>query len=186
MYLDERTRYYFFRFSTICYGISVFLCTHYNFYPVNLQSHCDRCGTALEVMHALSCIIGGLVIAHHNKIRDKILYLSCWAFTSASLRAEPLIHQGRTRSELYIRQGSDNHKETRGGVMIRGLWNCHVDAIIDVKLGDTDADTYTYEPMTSLLTRWKNIKKDKHLKHCHNQRKHFPPFVISVDGMLGR
>ena len=30
------------------------------------------------------------------------------------------------------------------------------------------------------------MKKDKHGKYCHNQRKHILPFVLSVDGMLGR
>ena len=46
--------------------------------------------------------------------------------------------------------------------MIQGLWDRQVDAIIDVKLGDADADMYKYEPMTSLLSRWEKIKKDKH------------------------
>ena len=119
-------------------------------------------------------------------MRDKILYLSRRAFISEYVRAKPLIHQGRTRSELEIRQGSDKHKDTRGGAMIQGLWDRQVNAIIDVKLGETDTDTYKYKPMTSLLARWENIKKDKNSKHWHNQRKHFSPFVISVDGMLGR
>ena len=92
--------------------------------------------------HALSCSIFGLVIACHKKICDEILYLSRRAFTSAYVRAEPLIHQSRTRSELEIRQGSDKQKETRGDVMIQGLWDFQVDAIIDVKLGVSDADTY--------------------------------------------
>ena len=70
--------------------------------------------------------------------------------------------------------------------MIRGFRDRQVDAIIDVKLGDADADTYKYELMTALLARWENIKKDKHSNHCHDQRKHFLPFVLSVDGMLGR
>ena len=39
------------------------------------------------------------VIARHNIIRDKLLYLSRRAFTSSSVYAEPLIHQGRTISE---------------------------------------------------------------------------------------
>ena len=60
-----------------------------------------------------------------------------------------------------------------------------VDVIIDIKLGDAYADTYKHEPMTSLLARWENIKKYKHGKHCHNQRKHSSPFVLSVDNMLG-
>ena len=98
-----------------------FECACYNVSPVNLQSPCDRCGTAFGVTHALSCSIGGLVIARHKKIRDKLLYLSQRAFTSASIRAKPLIYQGRTRSELEIRQGSDKHKDTRGDVTIWGL-----------------------------------------------------------------
>ena len=70
--------------------------------------------------------------------------------------------------------------------MIRGLWDCQVEAIIVVKLGDADKYTYNYEPITSLLVRWENIKKDKHGKQCNDQRKHFSPFVLSVDGILGR
>ena len=70
--------------------------------------------------------------------------------------------------------------------MVQGLWDPQVDAIIDVKIGDADADTYKYEPMTALLARCEKIKKDKHGEHCHNQWKHFSPFVLSVDGMLGR
>ena len=70
--------------------------------------------------------------------------------------------------------------------MIRGLWDPQVDAIINIKIGDDDLDTYKYDPMISLLARWENIKKDTHGKHFHDQRKMFSPFFISVDGMLGR
>ena len=113
--LAECMQYYNFRYSTICYGISVFLCARYNVSPVNLQSHCDGCGTAFGVTHALICSIGGLFIARHKTIRDKFLYLYRRAFTSAYVRPKPLIHQGCTIFELEIRQGSDNHKDTRGG-----------------------------------------------------------------------
>ena len=70
--------------------------------------------------------------------------------------------------------------------MIRGLWNHQVDGIIDVKIGYVDTDTYKYDPMTSLLARWENIKKEKHGKHCHDQRKKNSFFFLSLDGMLGR
>ena len=136
--------------------------------------------------HTLSFRIGGLVITRHKKIRDKLLYLSQRAFTSAYVRAEPITHQGRTRSELEISQGSDKHKGTRGGVMIQVLWDYKVNAIIDVKLGDADTDKYKYKPTTSLLKRWEKIKEYKHSKHCHNQRNCFLPFVLSVDEMIGR
>ena len=40
--------------------------------------------------------------------------------------------------------------------------------------------------MAELLAQWENIKKYKHGKHFHDQQKHFSPFALSVDGMLGR
>ena len=151
--MDERTRYYSFRSNTLCYRVSGFLCTRYYVSPVNLQSHCDGCGTAFGVTYELSCSIGSLVIARHNEICDELLYLSWRAFNSEYIRAEHLIHQGRTISELEILQGSDKNKDTRGEVMTRGLWDRQVDATIDVKLGDADADTYKYEPTKSLVDR---------------------------------
>ena len=71
-------------------------------------------------------------------------------------------------------------------MIIQSLWDCQVEAIIDVKLCDTDAYSYKYEPMAELLSRWKNIKKYKHDNHCHDQWNSFLTFVLSVEGMLGR
>ena len=131
-----------------------FLCTHYNYPPLNLQIHCNGCDTAFGVTHALRCSIGGLVIACHSEICEKILYLSSPAFTPPLIHAKPLIHQGRTRSEQDIRQGSDKYKETRGDVMILFLGDQKVETIIDVKLGDADTDYYKNEPMAELLAWW--------------------------------
>ena len=69
--------------------------------------------------------------------------------------------------------------------MIQGSWYFQVGAIIDVKLGESHVDTYKYEPMTSLLTRWENNKKGKHVSTVTTNG-FFSPFVLSVDGMLGR
>ena len=96
------------------------------------------------------------------------------------------IHQDRTIYEQEIRQGSDKHQDPWGGMMVCSLWYHQVNTIIDVKLGDADANTYKYEPMIPLLERWEKIKKDKHGKHCHDQRKRFLSFVLSVKGILGR
>ena len=70
-------------------------------------------------------------------------------------------------------------------MIIQGLWDWQVDGIIYVKICDADKETYMYEPTAALLARWDKITKYKHSKHCHNKRI-FSPFVISVDGMLGR
>ena len=40
--------------------------------------------------------------------------------------------------------------------------------------------------MEALLSQWETIKKGKHGNNCHDQRKCFSPFVLSVDVMLGR
>ena len=75
--------------------------------------------------------------------------------------------------------------ETRGDVMIRLLWDRQINAIIDIKLGNADADSYIFDPIVALLDWWEKIEKDKHSKHLHNQQKQFSPFFLSVDGILG-
>ena len=95
-----------------------FLCARYNVSPQNLQRHCGGYGTTFGMTYTLICSIGGLVVARHNKIYDELLYLSEHDFNSASVRAEPPIHQGHTKSKQDIRQGSDKDKETREGVMV--------------------------------------------------------------------
>ena len=40
--------------------------------------------------------------------------------------------------------------------------------------------------MAVLLSQWETIKKDKHVNHCHDQRKQFLMFVLSVDIIIGR
>ena len=133
--------------------------------------------------HTLICSIYGLVIGRHNEIQDELLYLSQHAFTSASVRAEPIIHQDRIRSEQEICQVSDKDKEAQEDVMIRGLCDNQVGVIIDVKLDERYIQLRTN---ASTPIQVGNMNKDKHSKHCHNQRKRFSPFVLSVNGMLGR
>ena len=69
--------------------------------------------------------------------------------------------------------------------MVQDLWDFQVKAIIDVKIGDADEDSYKYEPIAALLSRLETIKMDKHSKHFHDQGKKNSPFILSVDGMLG-
>ena len=40
--------------------------------------------------------------------------------------------------------------------------------------------------MGKLLYLWEKENKDKHGKHFHEKWKHFYPFVLSVDDMLGK
>ena len=70
--------------------------------------------------------------------------------------------------------------------VIRVLLYRQTNAIIDVKLGNSNADTYRFEQMVTLLDCRDKMIKDKHGKHCQEKRKHFSLFVLSADGMLRR
>ena len=70
-------------------------------------------------------------------------------FPSEALCGKPLVHQGRSRSERDICQGS-YILETRDDVLIQGLWNRQTDTIIDVKLNNAVTDTYKFDPMVAL------------------------------------
>ena len=76
--------------------------------------------------------------------------------------------------------------ETRGNVPIRGLWKTQTEAIIDVRFGDADTETWEPYRMDKLLAGWEKTKKDKHGQACYDQQRHFSPFFLSVDGMMGK
>ena len=57
--------------------------------------------------------------------------------------------------------------------MIKALWDRQADAIIDAKIGNTDADSFRYQPMAALLDLWEKIKQDKHGKHFHDKWRFF-------------
>ena len=104
----------------------------------------------LYVRHILSCRIGGLVSARHDKVRDEILYLNQQDFPSNCICKKNFINQGRSRLEEEVSQGLEV-LETRGDVLIRGLWEIQTEAIIDVRFGYADAGTYKHKPMYKLL-----------------------------------
>lgn len=77
------------------------------------------------------------------------------------------------------------HNE-RGDLLIRGLWEPQTDCILDIRLTDTDLRSQrSTEPM-KVLKRHEQSKKNKYLKACLAQRRHFTPFVVSPDGLVGR
>ena len=103
----------------------------------------------------LSCSNGGILIARHNKIHDKIIHLARQDFYPNYIRIKPLIHHGCSRYE-----GGAHHvssiTETRVGMLIRGIWVIQKDSIIDVIFSDVDTETYVKERMYTLFTRLKN------------------------------
>jgi len=73
----------------------------------------------------------------------------------------------------------------RGDILIRGFWEGSTDTIIDVRVTNLDSKSYKNLPLKKALERQEKEKKNKYCKPCENQRRHFTPFVVSMDGMFG-
>jgi hypothetical protein len=163
--------------------------------PGNLPSHCDGCGVKFDVRHALECKVGGLIILRHNEINQELCDLASKALAPSAVRVEPMIHSRRTEAEetkakepkLPVQRLSPSSDKEPGDLLIRGFWAHGTDAIVDVRMTDTDAKSYwSRDPHKVLATQEREKKKKKYLQSCLEQRKHFTPFAVSTDGLIGR
>ena len=67
----------------------------------------------------------------------------------------------------------------------RNNWKHQTDCILDVRITNLDAPSNIHrKPETVHLSRERE-KKKKYLQACLDQRRHFSPFVVSCDGVLG-
>ena len=55
----------------------------------DLPYHCDGCGSAFSIFHALDCKTGGLVTARHNELHGGVSNLSGKAFTPMHMYDDP-------------------------------------------------------------------------------------------------
>jgi hypothetical protein len=167
----------------------------YSRQPSDLQKHCDGCGKAFDVNHALTCKRGGLIIVRHDEIRDELCDIASKALIPSKVRDEPKIHPGHTsrgqeqqeaEQPVATKLNKTDPNEDRGDILIRGLWERGTDCIIDVRITDLDSKTnWQKEPMKALAQHEKE-KKKKYLQPCLEQRRHFTPFVASTDGLIGK
>ena len=77
-------------------------------------------------------------------------------------------------------------EDLRGDIIIKGLFEQNQDCIIDVRVTDTDAPSYRTRNPYSFIKSQEAEKKKKYLRLCLEQRRTFVPFVVSVDGIIGR
>jgi hypothetical protein len=163
----------------------------YGITPSDLPAQCDGCDARFTLQHALGCKKGGLVIFRHNEMRDELIHLAGKAFTPSAIRDEPLI---RGRAAENTKTCPDNcasankpvKEDDRGDILIRGFWARGTECIVDVRVTDTDAPSYRTRLPASVLKSQEKEKKRKYLEACLEERRHFTPFVVSTDGMMGR
>jgi hypothetical protein len=164
--------------------------------PHNFPDKCDSCDAHFSPQHALGCKKGGLVIFRHNEIRDKLVNFASRAFTPSAARDEPLIHacateKVKTLPDQITTQNVDKEAATgedeRGDPLVRGFWTAGANCILDVRVADTDSKSCCKRTPFKVLESQEKEKKRKHLgAWCLENRRHFTPFVLSVDGLLGR
>ena len=120
------------------------------------------------------------------------------AFTPSHVRNDPLIYQGcamkRPKAKPAGPSGSTKPGDTppeateqkqKGDLLIQDLWNNGTDSVQDMCVLNTDAKSYWEKSPKRCLEEAKRSKKMMYLEACIQQRRHFSPFVASVNGILG-
>ena len=95
-----------------------FLFLSYGINPTDFMYHCDVCGAAFSICHALDSKNSVFVTAYHNELRDGVVDLSGKKFTPAHVRSDPKISTG-----IAIREGrpkENQKKEMNGGTASKG------------------------------------------------------------------
>jgi hypothetical protein len=144
---------------------------------------------------APECKKGGLTISRHNETRDELSDLASKALSPSAVRDEPKTHACRNpevKSDEENKENSvkrlfrNNRNDDRGDILIRGLWSRGTDCTIDVRITDVDAKSNQSKDPDKVLLAHEREKKKKCLGACLEQRRHFSPFVVSADGLLGK
>ena len=129
----------------------------------------------MDVSHALSCRKGGLVIRRHNEIRDSLGDLMAMGFNS--VLKEPIVLEGDVQGD---------NQGLVADLAVRRLWQPQTEALFDVRVIDTDAESHRRRSVDQVIQFAENEKKSKYLAAVEERRGSFTPFVMSVDGYMGQ
>ena len=141
---------------------------------LSIPPFCDGCDSPSSLDHFLICKKGGLITQRHNEVRDAIGDLASLVWSS--VKREPIV--------------KNSHDDDSGEVLIadlciRGVWLPQAEALFDIRIIDTDAQSYLGQSPTQVLSVAENEKKRKYLDAAIARRAHFTPLCFSVDGVAG-
>ena len=91
-----------------------------------------------------------------------------------------------TKEKSLKRLFCNNRDEAHGDILIRGLWACDTDCILDVWVTDVNAKSNRSKDPHKVLAAHEREKKKKYPGACLKQHRDFSPFVVSTDGLLGK
>jgi hypothetical protein len=129
-----------------------------------------------------------LVGIRHDDVRDEAGGLAALALKNSKVSYKHTIFYGRgltAGQEPPTTRAARNQlgDEARGDVKIHGLYDKGRACILDVRITDTDAKSYTPYSSRKVLEKAAKEKKDKYLAACLERRCSFIPLIYSVDGM---
>ena len=139
---------------------------------LSIPPFCDGCGSPSSLDHFLICRKGGLITQHHNEIRDAIGDLA--SLVGSCVKREPIVKNAHD---------DDSGEVLIADLCVRGVWLSQVEALFDIRIIDTDAQSYLGRSPTQVMSFAENEKKRKYLDAAAARRAHFTPLCFSVDGV---
>ncbi len=67
---------------------------------------------------------------------------------------------------------------------MRGVWQPQSEALLDIRVVDTDTQSYVQRAVSAVLATAEREKKRKYTQAVEARQASFSPFVLSVDGFL--
>ena len=113
---------------------------------LRIPLNCDGCGSPFDLSHALSCRKGGLVIRRHNEIRDTFGDLASLVW-------------GQVHREPVVREADTNRPALIADLAVRGVWSPQTEALFDIRVTDTDAQSYIHQSPSDVLASAEREKK---------------------------
>jgi hypothetical protein len=140
---------------------------------MNAPTHCDGCGEPFTMTHSLDCKKGGLVTQRHNEIRDALGDLANLAW--GNCMREPVVREAHAPT---------NKTSLIADLGVRGVYQQQTVALFDIRVVDTDAQSYCTRSIKSVLHSAEVTKRTKYGQACDEKRATFTPIVVSADGIF--
>ena len=133
-------------------------------------------------------------MTRHNKLHDWVDNISGKSFTPLYMCNDPLINTGRamkegkeqtTGSPPNYTPASKETSDQKGYLLIRDLWQRGTNSIRNMHVVNNDALSHQNKSLEKCLQTSEKEEERNYLEACLPQRRHFYPFLISVDSLLG-
>ena len=92
----------------------------------------------------------------------------------------------QVRHETVVVKAEDQHGETlNADLCVHGVWLPQAETLFDIRVVDTDAQSFLYHAPNRFLLNAEMEQKNKYAEACAARRAYFTPLCFSVDGLAG-